>query len=450
MSAELSQIFNLKKGKAEDKEILATVVSGVNVRGTNLYILAGAILIASIGLNMNSPAIVIGAMLISPLMGAILSIAYSFVVGDIKLLKKSYRSLFIQVSISILVSTVYFLLTPLKGPTDEILARTNPTIWDVIIATVGGFVGAIAITRKEKSNVIPGVAIATALMPPLCVAGYGLSQFNIYYFFGAIYLFFINSFFIALSSSIVLKYLDIKYVSEYKDVEKVKCKRIIIFMTILTVLPSLFFSYQAVNDSILEKNINKFLLNEVINNSEREVTNKKVDRKNKEISFVVFGKTLTEEEVNKLNKDKINYNLGDMKLNIHQNFTMEDLLDKENLNSFKSYLDVNEKNKNISIKTLKNQENRIIELEKKYNELQKGIDNEFLKTLKEIKVLYPNITQIEAGAINYSLLMESNIDNKKIFLIKSNNDFSENEKNLIKEWLTVKLESNVEVFFTKN
>ena len=221
-------------------------------------------------------------------------------------------------------------------------------------------------------------------------------------------------------------------------------------MTILTVLPSLFFAYQAVNDSILEKNINKFLLNEVINNSEREVTNKKVDRKNKEISFVVFGKTLTEEEVNKLNKDKINYNLGDMKLNIHQNFTMEDLLDKENLNSFKSYLDVNEKNKNISIKTLKNQENRIIELEKKYNELQKGIDNEFLKTLKEIKVLYPNITQIEAGAINYSLLMESNIDNKKIFLIKSNNDFSENEKNLIKEWLTVKLESNVEVFFTKN
>ena len=159
---------------------------------------------------------------------------------------------------------------------------------------------------------------------------------------------------------------------------------------------------------------------------------------------------MTEEEVNKLNKDKINYNLGDMKLNIHQNFTMEDLLDKENLNSFKSYLDVNEKNKNISIKTLKNQENRIIELEKKYNELQKGIDNEFLKTLKEIKVLYPNITQIEAGAINYSLLMESNIDNKKIFLIKSNNDFSENEKNLIKEWLTVKLESNVEVFFTKN
>jgi hypothetical protein len=102
------------------------------------------------------------------------------------------------------------------------------------------------------------------------------------------------------------------------------------------------------------------------------------------------------------------------------------------------------------LKTLKNQENRIIELEKKYNELQKGIDNEFLKTLKEIKVLYPNITQIEAGAINYSLLMESNIDNKKIFLIKSNNDFSENEKNLIKEWLTVKLESNVEVFFTKN
>ena len=166
-----------------------------------------------------------------------------------------------------------------------------------------------------------------------------------------------------------------------------------------------------------------------------------IETKNGKVKFLVKDNSI---------KDKINYNLGDMKLNIHQNFTMEDLLDKENLNSFKSYLDVNEKNKNISIKTLKNQENRIIELEKKYNELQKGIDNEFLKTLKEIKVLYPNITQIEAGAINYSLLMESNIDNKKIFLIKSNNDFSENEKNLIKEWLTVKLESNVEVFFTKN
>ena len=186
---------------------IANIRGMVEFKGTNLWVLMFAIIIASIGLNVNSTAVIIGAMLISPLMGPIMGIGYGVGINDFELIKRSIRNIGLAVLISLISATLYFLISPLSEARSELLARTTPTLWDVLIALFGGFAGILATTRKEKSNVIPGVAIATALMPPLCTAGYGLATGHLSYFFGAFYLFFINMVFIALATVIFVGYL---------------------------------------------------------------------------------------------------------------------------------------------------------------------------------------------------------------------------------------------------
>ena len=189
---DFRNILNLKEGEQERKIVLEDVYNNISFRGANLWILACAILIASIGLNVNSTAVIIGAMLISPLMGPIVGAGFSLAIYDFSLFKKSGKNLLIATIVSLLVSFIYFFISPFKDAQSEILARTTPTIYDVMIAFFGGVVGAISITRKEKGNPIPGVAIATALMPPLCTAGYGLATANFSFFAGAMYLYTIN------------------------------------------------------------------------------------------------------------------------------------------------------------------------------------------------------------------------------------------------------------------
>ena len=165
------EAFSLSNDTASQDEIYDRLVGGAAIKGTNMCVLILAILIASIGLNMNSTAVIIGAMLISPLMGSILAVSYGFATGDLQLSRKFFLGFLMQIFISLLTSTLYFSITPISHSTSELLARTNPTIWDVLIAFCGGLAGCIGLTRKEKSNVIPGVAIATALMPPCAPPG---------------------------------------------------------------------------------------------------------------------------------------------------------------------------------------------------------------------------------------------------------------------------------------
>ncbi len=192
--------FDLHEGKEDEIETIEYIRKNVDFRDANLWVLIFAILVASVSLNVNSTAVIIGAMLIPPFKGPIMAIGMAAGINDFELIKKSMKNLGIAILIIIRISTLYFLFTPLNDAQSELLARTEPTIWDVLIALFGGLAGIIAGSRKEKSNAIPGVAIATALMPPLCTEGYGLVTWNIYYFFGAFYLFFINSVFIGLST----------------------------------------------------------------------------------------------------------------------------------------------------------------------------------------------------------------------------------------------------------
>ncbi|MEG1405934.1 MAG: DUF389 domain-containing protein, partial [Alistipes sp.] len=183
--------FSLDEDKAQSEEVIASIEKGVVFRGVNLWVLIFATLIASLGLNVNSAAVIIGAMLISPIMGPIMGVGVAMGINDFDLLKKSLRNLTLMFIVAIVTSTLYFLLTPLADAGSELLARTVPTTYDVLIALFGGLAGIVAQSRKDRtSTVIPGVAIATALIPPLCTAGFGLATGQYRYFIGAFYLFF--------------------------------------------------------------------------------------------------------------------------------------------------------------------------------------------------------------------------------------------------------------------
>jgi uncharacterized hydrophobic protein (TIGR00271 family) len=238
------------------------IKNGIWFRGPNVWILAFAIVLASVGLNVNSTAVIIGAMLVSPLMGPIIGVGLSFGTSDVELLKSAAKNLLLMVVISLFASTLYFVLTPLAlvNPT-ELLARTSPTIYDVLIAFFGGLAGILENSRKERGTVLSGVAIATALMPPLCTAGYGLAHLNFHYFFGALYLFLINSVFIALATYLMVKYLQFEPAQHGRTEVSLRRKRIVTFIFILFLVPSIWSAFRLITENNFERNASDFVEN---------------------------------------------------------------------------------------------------------------------------------------------------------------------------------------------
>lgn len=236
-----------------------SVRNNVPFRGPTVYILFIAIIIASIGLNVNSIPVIIGAMLISPLMSPIIGFGLGLGTNDRQLVLSSLKNLGIMVAISLLASTLYFLLTPLEidNPT-ELLARTKPTIYDVMIALFGGLAGVLEISRKEKGTVLSGVAIATALMPPLCTVGYGIANLNWQNAVGALYLFFINSVFIALAAYITAQYLRFPKV---QDTNGKHGQRVIMtsVLVLILIVPSVFTAYNVIRENNFSKNATRFI-----------------------------------------------------------------------------------------------------------------------------------------------------------------------------------------------
>src|SRR5690606_18548446 len=257
MSNKIFDFINLHNGEEEKNKVLENVFNNISFRGSNLWILACAIIIASVGLNVNSTAVIIGAMLISPLMGPIVGAGFALGTYDFQLLKKSMKNLVIATVVSLLVSALYFYFSPFKDVQSELLARTSPNIYDVLIAFFGGLVGVIAVTRVEKGNPIPGVAIATALMPPLCTAGYGIATFNAAYFAGAFYLYTINCFFICIATFFVVKYL--KYpAASFKSKRYTRQIRVgITALIFIMIIPSFYLAYTLWNEKKYTKIIDR-------------------------------------------------------------------------------------------------------------------------------------------------------------------------------------------------
>lgn len=309
--------FNLGFDKSQEEQILADIKKSVEFRGMNLWVLIFAIFIASIGLNMNSTAVVIGAMLVSPLMGPIIGLGTGIGINDFELIKKALKNIAIATLISLLASTIYFLITPLSDAKSELLARTTPTIWDVFIALFGGLAGIIAYTNKEKGNVIPGVAIATALMPPLCTAGYGIATGSLPFFLGAIYLYFINSIFIAIATYLMVRYQRFSPINFVDRKQETRVRRWIAIVIILTIGPSIFMGYQIVRKAVYEQNAIRFV-NQEFNLPSTQIVSRSIDPKSKRIELLLYGDKL-DDEMLAIIKDKMSlYDLAGTELKIRQ------------------------------------------------------------------------------------------------------------------------------------
>ena len=241
----LKKTFSLTKDVATHEEIQYRLLSNGTITGTNMLVMLCAIVIASVGLNTGSTAVIIGAMLISPIMSTILASAFCVITADYMRVRRYLLGLVMQIVISVGASTIFFLISPVKEPTAELLARTSPSFFDILIATFGGFAGIIGQTRAEKSNnIIPGVAIATALMPPLCTCGYSIANRNWTMLAGASYLFLINAYFIFLSAAVVLAVLRIPKVRDLTEKEWRRLSRIMVITTLIILIPSIFLIIQ--------------------------------------------------------------------------------------------------------------------------------------------------------------------------------------------------------------
>lgn len=252
--------FDLREDSAPQAEVVEGISKGVDFRGTNLWVLMFAVFIASLGLNVNSTAVIIGAMLVSPLMGPITGIGLSLGINDFDMLKTAWRNFLLMVGVSLITSTLYFFISPISTAQSELLARTSPTTYDVLIAFFGGLAGMVAQTRKDKAvTVVSGVAIATALMPPLCTAGFGLATGNFNFFFGALYLFTINAVFIAVATYLVVLFLRYEKKTILDPVQQKKNTRYITFVIVLVGVPSILLGAQIVRRTTFEENVDRYI-----------------------------------------------------------------------------------------------------------------------------------------------------------------------------------------------
>ena len=385
----LKDMFSLEEDKANEEEIVESIKKGVEFKGTNLWALMFSIFIASIGLNVNSAAVIIGAMLISPLMGPIMGFGLGIGINDFELIKKSAKNLVVAILISMIVSTCYFLITPLKGAQSELLARTTPAIWDVFIAFFGGLAGIVAGSRKDKGNAIPGVAIATALMPPLCTASYGIATGNITYFAGAFYLFFINSVFISFSTFLIVRLLKFRK-KQFLDKEREnQVKKYIAIIIILTLLPSSYLGKLMVDKVYFESKAEKFIKNEIASNGIQIVENK-ILFKDKKIEIYYIGENLSDIEITVIKNSMKNYKLSDTKLEFKQVFDLEKGLAK-NIQTMKQAVLEEFYNKNSIVIAEKNKE--IAELKGKIEKM--SIEQKLpLQIKNEINVIYPELKNV--------------------------------------------------------
>ena len=317
--------FNAFPEKDCEDEVVAQISDGVDFHGATLWVLIFAIFIASLGLNVNSTAVIIGAMLISPLMGPIIGMGLAVGIADLKLFKRALTNYLITTVISVGTATIYFTISPITEAQSELLARTSPTLYDVLIALFGGAAGILAISTKSKNNVIPGVAIATALMPPLCTAGYGLAVSNTSYFFGAFYLYFINTVFIAFTTCIGVRLL---HFHRKKFVDREKMKRVNYYIAgilLITMIPAGYMTWSIIKQSVIENNIEKFVRDE-LDNSGTYIISHEYDSKTKTLNVVAIGKPISVGAIAKAQKSMADYKLGDYTLKVIQGASSDSLL----------------------------------------------------------------------------------------------------------------------------
>jgi len=421
--------FDVRQEKENELETIESIKSTVEFKGTKLWVLFFATMIASLGLHVNSTSVIIGAMLISPLMGPIMGIGLGLGIVDFELVKQSFRYYLLAAVISILASTLFFLISPISDVQSELLARTTPTIYDVFIAFFGGLAGIFASSTKNKGNVIPGVAIATALMPPLCTAGFGLATGNMYYFLGALYLFFINSVFIGLSTYLVVRALNYPRKSFLDKKRESKVKRYIYIIVLSTIIPSIFFTYRIFKQSLESTEVRKFVVEELNFPDAQVISNKleKLSDGHKVLHVMLIGKKVAESSIDLAKSHLDKYGLTDISLVIRQDFGHESV----DVDKLKSTL---MQDLYTNSTELLGHQNKVID--SLQNMISHYISDKQLtmEVMPELKALYPFV--LEASFYKAQMVDTSGQSNQ-VFMayLKSNKSFTTDQKEKLKAWL---------------
>ncbi|MCG9790891.1 TIGR00341 family protein [Flavobacterium algicola] len=425
--------INLNQGEEERAKVLDNVKMNISFSGANLWILACAIVVASVGLNVNSAAVIIGAMLISPLMGPIVGAGFGLGTYDFNLLKISLKNLLIATVVGLFFSTLYFYISPFKETQPELLSRTAPNFYDIIIAFSGGLVGAIAITRVEKGNPIPGVAIATALMPPLCTAGYGLAIGSVRFFLGAFYLYTINCVFICISTFLIVKYLKYPIKKQLQETNQKKVKYIISSLITILIVPSIYFAYQLFEQKKFQHDVDVFMENEFTNKGITILYKKTLFSQNpKKLELGFLTKKFSDKEIKELNSKLESYEIKDTKLLIIQDTTdlKSDILNEIKYN--KSVLS----EKDVAILNLKKQL-----ADDRYNNKE---------LLAEIKILFPEVVNIAISNHSFNEQTDS-LKVVPVLIYKSKSPLNVESEKKLADWLKQRLvKKEIELYNQKS
>ena len=430
----IKSYFNVLPYKDGEKYVIKQITNGINFQGSNLWILIFAVFIASLGLNVNSTAVIIGAMLISPLMGPIIGMGLALGIADLDLFKQSIKNYLVSTFISVITATIYFTLSPITDAQSELLARTSPTLYDVLIALFGGAAGFLATSTKGRNNVVPGVAIATALMPPLCTAGYGLAVQNTSYFFGAFYLYFINTVFIAFTTCVGVRFLHFHRKQFINREQMRRVNLYIVSIIIITIIPASYMTWNIIKQSVFENNIENFVTKE-LNYSGTNILSHQYDLKTKTLHVVAVGNPISTDSIAKAQKMMTNYQLDGYALKVIQGSNSDSLLLLQHKN--KGQLMVGEKNTTEWQELVYN--NDVLKKELTSYTRYPVLANDMRE---ELKIVCPSAKSIMLSKVSESFVDSTSIKSHIVAIVKTNKTLAKDNRKQLYDWLKVKVKSD--------
>lgn len=419
----LRKILDLREGSEEKDVIIENVKDDSDFSSPRFWTLVFAIGVASVGLNINSVPVVIGAMLISPLMGPIFSVSLALAINDWGLMRRSLRNLSILVVISIVISAIYFALSPISNAQSELLSRIQPTIFDVLIAIFGGAVGFIGVSRERYNNIIPGAAIATALIPPLCTVGYGIGTWQIEFIFGAFYLFLINCIFICLSALLVAKYLKLPKVKYTSEDHQKKVRRIITAIIIIITTPAIFLAITFVRQNNFTQNADKFIASTFTDKGSVIIyKNISYSATKKSIELAFLSDRFSDEQITEFEERMKDFSLVNTTLNIRQNG--QSMSDEE---------------LRAVLSEVKSNDEKMLALEALLKSEQTA-GNDPVRVLEELKTINPLVSNISIGNLESGL---GDVEQEAVVIIYSDENsrpLNKTEADMIANWLSKRLQ----------
>ncbi len=428
------RFFNALPDKTDETAIVEQISDGVTFRGANLWVLIFAIFIACLGLNLNSTAVIIGAMLISPLMGPIIGMGLAVGRADLELLKRSLTNYGVATVISVLTAALYFQLTPLTEAQSELLARTSPTLYDVLIALFGGAAGILALSTGGKGNVIPGVAIATALMPPLCTAGYGLAMGEWSFFFGAFYLYFINTVFIALATYVGVRLLKFRPKQFVDKARLTTVNRYIAAIVIVTMLPAVYMTTQIIRQSVFENHVKQFVKQE-LNQPGTRILSEQADRETKTLDVVALGAALPNEMIEAARQRLADYQLADYQLNVIQGAQSDSLLLARNNAGTQQSLSGQDQ-QHLVLQT-----ERVAQLERETADYRR-LDALAREIAGEVKAVCPKVESIGLSKITETPVDSGAVRSYVLAVANSRTPLPATDRDRLAKWLKVRTQAD--------